>query len=386
MKRLGWLGIAALMLTLGACKPALDETNDEVVKNVVASPLMTSKFEVTIPLPVLTEPKHLIEVRAMTSGKITAFDAEEGDQVTATKIKETPWIAYDPELKAYTEENAENRNLEHLDTVNALARVDDKRLRLSFRDAQISADQAARSYHRLLGYSNTSKDALDSARTQYSRAKIGAQSLLQSIEETYLVSPVTGVLVKKHREVGESVNVGELIAEVAVLNPIVCKIDVPESALGGVKIGETIDVRFENLNTTRTATITFVDTVADPATHSFRVEAEIPNADMGIPSGVFGKTRIVSYRNDNAFVLPRSALSLAGAEVGNVNIFRVNADNTATKLEVKVGHHNKEGVEIFGLKDNEIVEGMKVVTFGAPNLADGDNVSLKPDPTAESTK
>lgn len=377
------------LLVATGCGPKPPEIESGPVRrNVAVETVVARPVALDIKIPVLLKAREEIELRAAASGMILELPFEEGDVVPASAVPRSAWVDAEDFIKLQPEQTATDeallqRNLAHLDGVKAFAHIEDRTARINFRDAQSQYDAATRTLNRALSYKDSTEAALDTVRTNRVAARANSDRLLKMIEDTYVTSPVAGVLKQRFRRTGEFVNMGELLGIVSVLDPLVAEFHVPEANREAVKAGTEVDISVPSVTdangdpVTVKATVRLVDAVAHAMTHSFRVEADIPNADRRIPAGVFGTMRLVIYRRDAAITVPLAALKLKGE---TVSMFVLNEGGTVREIkDVRLGRLSSEWVEVLG---DSLTVGSKLVVSGAQMLADGDTVVVREDPTA----
>ena len=71
------------------------------------------------------------------------------------------------------------------------------------------------------------------------------------------------------------------------------RVQVPEAAVGQVKVGTPLTVRFTAVNRTVSARVAQVVRSLNPVTRSFAAIAEIENADQALRPGMFAEVRLV---------------------------------------------------------------------------------------------
>jgi RND family efflux transporter MFP subunit len=376
-------------LTLAACAPKPPEIESGPVRRNVAVQTVEAKpVSLDIKIPVLLKAREEIELRAAASGMILELPFEEGDIVPASSVPKATWVDAEdftklqPDATA-TDEVLLQRNLAHLDGLKAFAHIDDRSARINFRDSQSQYDAATRTLNRALSYKESTEAAIDTVRTNRVAARANSDRLLKMIEDPYVTSPAAGVLKQRFRRAGEFVNMGELLGIVSVLDPLVAEFHVPEANRESVKAGTEVDISVPSVTDSNgdpavvKAIVRLVDAVAHAMTHSFRVEADISNADRRIPAGVFGTMRLVIYRRDAAITVPLAALKLKGE---TVSMFVLNEGGTVREIKgVRLGRLSSEWAEVLG---DSLPPGSQLVVSGAQMLADGDAVVVREDPTA----
>lgn len=379
--------LAAMPLLLAACGPQQppEETSATAKRSVVVQLVQPQKLEVAIKLPVVIQPKDILELRAASPGKISSLEFVEGATVPASQIPNGEWLEVDEFLASQlegaprpTEDEIVFRNLRHLDGFECFARIDDSQLMQNFREAQANYDQAVRDLRRTEEYPQSTGAQLDQARTRRNIARAGAERVLAMIEDTYICNPLQGVLIERMHQTGEFVNMGELIGKVAVMDTLVAELEIPETHRQALSMGQTIGVRIQSVKdetgkpVLRDAKITKIDSVAHALTHSFSVELEIPNPNLKLPAGIFGTVDVVIYKNPAAMVVPLTAIRLNGSSKSLFVLPASGGDKVSELTNIELGQLSSNWVEIPG---DKLKPGMRVVTFGAQLLGDGDEVT-----------
>jgi len=106
-------------------------------------------------------------------------------------------------------------------------------------------------------------------------------------------SPIHGVIVQRHKTVGEYVE-DQPIVRIARLDPLRVEVIAPLALFGAVHAGMKVAVRPEtDPERERVATVTAVDAVADPGSGTFGVQLELPNPGLQLPAGIKCKGRLL---------------------------------------------------------------------------------------------
>lgn len=387
------MALALVVLAAAACAPQMPQAPHEAVRrNVAVETINPKPVEIRVKLPVTLKAREDIELRAAQAGTILDLPFEEGQTIPQSTIPKAGWVEADEFIMAnpgagLTDDVVLYRNLAHLDAVPAFARIDDRSLRINFREAQAQYDAATRALNRVLSYKDSTEAQVDTARTARVGARANCDRLRRMIEDAYVTNPVKGLLKKRMHRAGEYVNGGELLGTVAVLDPMVAELHVPEDHKEAVKVGADLDITISSINDSLgkpvavRARIRLVDQVAHATTHTFRVEADIANPDFKLPAGVFGTTQLLIYAQPAALTVPLSALKLRGEKI---SLFLLAEGGKAREVkDIIIGRMTSEWVELLG---DKVRQGDRVVVMGAQLLADGDLVTVRQDPTAAPAK
>jgi membrane fusion protein (multidrug efflux system) len=218
---------------------------------------------------------------------------------------------------------------------------------------------------------------LDAARTQLVIAEADLRNARLELE---VVSPIDGKVTLIAVRAGDAVDVGDVVAQVAILDSVRVRAEVSGEAIRDLRAG--LQVYVEQLLTGGQATetdgepdgrITRVSLGANPDTRLFRVEAILDNKDRTLRPGMVVTLSVVIDRVGPVTVMPQEAIlgDKSLTRGSNQEVFVVSGD-TATRKTVEIGDVAEGVVEVVaGLK-----EGDMVVVFGANRLKDGVKTKL----------
>jgi membrane fusion protein (multidrug efflux system) len=210
---------------------------------------------------------------------------------------------------------------------------------------------------------------LDAARTALAIAQADLRNARLELE---VVSPLDGLATLIAVRSGDVVDVGDVVAQVAILDSVRVEADVSGEVVREVRAGAPVILE-ERFAAGRAADrvdgrITRVSLGANPDTKLFRVEAVLDNADGLLRPGLMVTVNAVIDRVGPVTVMPR--LAILGDESvvpGSTHeVFAVN-DGVAHRRTVEVGQVEDEVVEVV----SGVTDGDKVVVFGANRLKDG---------------
>jgi len=138
----------------------------------------------------------------------------------------------------------------------------------------------------------------------------GATSGLVTIQ-----ADVSGVVVEKRAELGDYLQRGEALYQVADLSQVWVLFDVYESDLSAVRKGDVVSFAIRSLpGGTFEGAISFVDPIVDPKARVARARVEVRNDKEHLKPGMFvtGEIRTTSKGADGHLVVPRSAVLWTG--------------------------------------------------------------------------
>jgi len=190
--------------------------------------------------------------------------------------------------------------------------------------------------------------ALASARAQLDRIQ-------RDIANTKINAPFSGVINDVPVEVGEMVDRGEIIAELVDNSGFTVSAQVAQQTLAQLALGKPIEVVLIT-GDVLTGKLTYISSVADSATRSFSVEAEVKNIDSKYAAGVSASLVIPVEQVEAVFLSP-SALSLG--DNGDVGVKTIDENQQVVFTPIKLISSSLDGAWVTGIPD-----GSRVITLG----------------------
>lgn len=264
---------------------------------------------------------------------------------------------------------------------------------VSVQSVQINLDTAQRNYDRektLYDQQIISKAEFENAETalssaqanlETSKAGVTAQeagvqtaqttlsNLNDSLKDTTITAPISGVMDGKSISLGQFINVGTVLGTVKRVSPIYADIEVSESDLKNMKVGTEARFLLSGDDTAEYGgVVENIDGTADPVSRTFQCKIKINNEDHSLKPGVFGKVKMPSNQDKRGIALPVRAL---GGSEGEYYVF-LNQDGVATKQTITTGEILTDTVEIIsGVKNGD-----SVICTNISSLHDGDAVKV----------
>ena len=287
-----------------------------------------------------TEESRKVILRAETAGPIIEVPSTEGSVVEADEV--------------IARQSVEDRNAL---LAEATALVEQREI--EYRAATELAKK---------GFRSGTKVA--EARAQLDAARARTKSMRIDISRTMIRAPFRGILETRYVEKGDYVRVGDNIASIVDLDPVLAVASVSERNVGSITIDEPGQVTFIGGGVAN-GKIRFISSVADPDTRSFRVELEVPNPDHRIRAGMTGKLTL-PLPPVRAHVLSPAVLTLA--DDGRIGVRIVDAADIVRFKPVSILTQSSEGIWVSGLADGE-----RLITVGHEYVRAGEKVRAIPE-------
>jgi membrane fusion protein, multidrug efflux system len=148
----------------------------------------------------------------------------------------------------------------------------------------------ARGQHRLYKENYGSKEKALEAQTDLELAELQLDAKKVALAEKTIKAPLSGIVVKKHKEVGEAVAREEKLLEIINIDQVKVRFNLKPELRKSVKEGQQIKVKVPDLGGAEfTGKVAFVSPRIDAAAQLMEVMVEIDNKDHAIKAGMGGE-------------------------------------------------------------------------------------------------
>lgn len=195
-----------------------------------------------------------------------------------------------------------------------------------------------------------------------SQARHGAKAAGAIAGYGRVTSPLSGVVVSKQVETGQTVFPGMPLLTVEGEKGLRLEVAVPEGALGKVGVGDAVPVVVEGA--AATGAVSGIVPAVDPASRTFLVKIDV--AGNSLRSGSYGKAFLpVGVRKGIA--IPRRAVVERG---GLTSVWAVSPQGIARLRLIRLGGELGDSVEVI----SGLGAGEQIVTGGTAKVVDGAKV------------
>jgi RND family efflux transporter MFP subunit len=210
----------------------------------------------------------------------------------------------------------------------------------------------------------TAKNKQINARIQQARADIAAAKVKAGY--TKIVSPVSGVVVKKFVESGATASPGVPLLSIEDNSQYRLEANVEESRSSLIRIGNRVNVRIDAVDREDImGTVAEILPVSDAASRSYTVKIDLP-ADRAYRSGLYGIARFPLAQKD-AITVPLSAVVQRGPLTG---VYVVGADGSVQFRIVTTGKTSEGMTEAL----SGVSEGDEIAVSNVEKLSDGKKI------------
>ena len=332
------LAIVAMMTACGSKDTSTATTGQPAEKAAPVVSVITAQAEdvdVTNTFTSNIEPFATNNIVSQTAGRIVSIKAEVGQKVRKGQL-----------LATMDDVNLAKTRMQYVNDSTELARLTE-----------------------LYNIGAVSQADYDMAKLALNITK---KTYLNLAENTYLRSPINGVVTARNYDKGDMYSMTQPIFVVEQIQPVKMLVNVSESLFTQVHEGMEFDITVDAYpNEVFKGTVNLLYPTVNSATHTFPVEILCQNADQRLRPGMFARVTATFGTNHSVVVPDVAVVKQQGS--GEHFIYVLNPDNTVTYTKVELGRRLGNRYEIL----SGVKEGDRVVTEGQVRLKNGVNVTVK---------
>ncbi|UZR96542.1 efflux RND transporter periplasmic adaptor subunit [Chondrinema litorale] len=338
---LALIGIVAF--TLSNNKTEMEETAASLQQKSESIPvsittLKEEKISGQVDINGTLEPKAELTLMSETQGKVTKLYKRKGDKVAIGTL---------------------------------LLQVDNELIQSQLIAAEAQFEKMQKDvarFEKLIKEDAITERDLEEARLGLKQAEANYKSTKKRLEDTYLKSPINGVIHEDYIEIGSFLSPGTKVYDIVDVSKLKLEVKVPESYILEIQDGQKVEISTDvHPGKTIEGKVVTVAQKAD-ATLKYGVEIEVinNNAELPLKAGMYAIANF-QFAPKESLVLERKAIS---GSLKDATVFVVE-NETAKVRQIVIGQVFDDKVEVVsGLKKGE-----KVVLSGQINLKDGTKVS-----------
>ena len=191
-------------------------------------------------------------------------------------------------------------------------------------------------------------------------------------ENTYLRSPINGVVTARNYDKGDMYSMAQPIFVVEQIQPVKMLVNVSESLFTQVHEGMEFDITVDAYpNEVFKGKVNLLYPTVNAATHTFPVEVICENKDERLRPGMFARVT-ANFGTNHHIVVPDNAVVKQQGS-GEHFVYVLQPDNTVKYTLVQLGKRMGNRYEIV----SGLNEGDRIVTEGQVRLKDGVSVTVK---------
>ncbi|MFQ5582504.1 MAG: efflux RND transporter periplasmic adaptor subunit [Mariprofundaceae bacterium] len=288
---------------------------------------------------------RLSDVTSLVDGLIHARHARLGDKVKkgqklVTLMSTALAQAQADFLRAEAEHRKSKQEWKRLEGLAAQRIVSQARLQQAESAHQAAHANLAAARAALSAYGLRSKD-------------INALTKRNEYGELLLRAPGGGTVVADDFRIGQHVAAGTLLLQIADEETVWVEVQIPESKLAVVKVGQAASVMFKGSGHHHTGKVVNIHHQLDLKTRTAGVRLEIENREDELHPGMFVNAEIEAGHGEMVLLLPEQAIQRQGSEL---IVFVEEEPGHFERREVRVGKSMMGLVPVLeGVKEGESV-------------------------------
>jgi len=200
------------------------------------------------------------------------------------------------------------------------------------------------------------KHALSAAKARLDSARANLDEAREQLSYTQVKAPYSGIVTKRHVEVGETVQTGAQLMTGVSLDKLRVNVDVPQSLINKIRVfgkafiytdaaigSEPVQVAVDKIT---------VFPIADRASNTFKVRLDLPEGIDGLFPGMFVKASLVTGEKQVLLVPQKSVVQRSELTA----VYVITDDGKICFRHVRLGsvHHDSQ-VVLSGLTEGETV-------------------------------
>ncbi|MFB2888198.1 efflux RND transporter periplasmic adaptor subunit [Aeromonas veronii] len=165
-------------------------------------------------------------------------------------------------------------------------------------------------FQNLYKTSSISKEQLDEAEAAYRSLEADIESLKATIARREVRAPFSGVVGLRNVFLGQYLQPGTDIVRLEDTSVMRLRFTVPQTDISKIKLGQTIKINVDAYPQTQfDGHITAIEPAVNFQSGLIQVQADIPNNDGQLRSGMFARASIILPMVKDQIVIPQSAIS-----------------------------------------------------------------------------
>jgi len=345
MTRFAHVLVGVCLVAASCSSPEQSTVPAPQVRQVRTTTVATSLAERTLTAVGTFRPIARVSVAAQEEGVVHQVMVREGDPVRAGQV---------------------------------LVQLDDRQLRAQLAEAEASAEEAQARWRRSQALSANgllSAADKDTSRAAARIAEARSEVLKTRLGFTRIVSPVDGVVVARHVEVGDLASPRSPLLELASGRGLLLRVPVSELEVVHIAPGNLARVTVDALpDLELEAHVTRVFPSADPTSRQVTVELQVDDAPSTVRIGFLARAHLVLERRPNSVVIPEDAVQ-RGSDVPT--FVWVAEGDRARMRPVELGWRLDNGVVV----ESGLEPGDELIVEGRAGLRDGAEIARIPERT-----
>ena len=283
-----------------------------------------------------TEPDRIVTLRAEVIGLVKEVHVQEGERVT------------------------KGQKIISLENSDVVSRLRSAKATLNQREVELKGAQSLKRQ----GFQ--SKTALAQAKANVEMAKADTVTFELAVIKSQIIAPFDGIINQRFVEVGDYLKIGDNVAVLVDLDPLVITANVTEMNVQGLKTQQQATGRMASGDMLQ-GKIRFISSISERGTNTFRIEVEVPNPDFSQMAGISTE---LALPLEKTWAIRISPAVMSLDEKGNLGVKTV-VDEHVKFIPIDIVKSDSLGVWLTGMGQQA-----DIITLGHGFVRDGDKVEV----------
>lgn len=257
-----------------------------------------------------------------------------------------------------------------------LVSLDSSVEKANLKSAQAKLPAAKAKYKRYKGLfakGSISKESYDDAEANFFSLSADIESLKAAIERREIRAPFAGIIGIRKVYLGQYLQAGDEIVRLEDTSVMRLNFTVPQTDISRISIDQAIDIFVDAYpDQPFQGTISAIEPAVSIQSGLIRVQADIPNSDGLLRSGMFARANIILPALTDQIALQQTAITFT---LYGDNVYIISEEDGVKRVKqqvVKIGERTKDKAHILeGVKAGDMV-----VTSGQVRLSNGAKVKI----------
>ncbi|MGS3185753.1 efflux RND transporter periplasmic adaptor subunit [Aeromonas taiwanensis] len=228
-------------------------------------------------------------------------------------------------------------------------------------------------YKNLYQKNSISRDQLDDAEAAYRSLEADIESLKATIARREVRAPFSGAVGLRNVFLGQYLEPGTEIVRLEDTSVMRLRFTVPQTDISKISLGQTIKINVDAYPQTQfDGQITAIEPAVNYQSGLVQVQADIPNNDGQLRSGMFARASIILPTVKDQIVIPQSAISFTLYGENVYVIHEADGVKRAKQVVVKAGERRGDDVHVL----SGIKAGDEIVLSGQVRLSNDTKVRV----------
>ncbi|GLT14665.1 efflux RND transporter periplasmic adaptor subunit [Vibrio algivorus] len=259
---------------------------------------------------------------------------------------------------------------------DVLVEVDSKVEKAQLKSSQSRLPAAQAKYVRykdLYSKGSVSKEAFDNAQADYLSLSADIESLKASIDRRTVTAPFDGTVGLRNVFNGQFLETGAEVVRLEDMSVMRLRFTVPQTDISKIHVGQQVNINVDSYaDKTFKGSISAISPAVNAQSGLIQVQAQIPNNDGKLRSGMFARASIVLPTIHDQIIAPQTAITYTLYGDSIYVLEEKDGVQRVTQTVVKVGERAGSVAHILdGLKP-----GQTIVTSGQVRLSNNSKVKV----------